>query len=63
MLLLITVFVNIFFVLYKGASKELAWTVDKAAWVAAIVAAGTGIVGGIIAVLWMKWRLKKDEQM
>ncbi|KAG2484956.1 hypothetical protein HYH03_016254 [Edaphochlamys debaryana] len=36
----ITVFVNVFFVIYKGASKVANWDSAKAAWVAGAVAGG-----------------------
>lgn len=54
-LALITVFINIFFVLYKGAGKELKWDKDghKAAWVAAIVAAAAALLC-VPAVFWLK---------
>lgn len=36
----ITVFINLFFVLYKGAKNELAWDANHAAWVAGAATAG-----------------------
>ena len=40
LLVFLTVFINLFFVIYKGASKVAGWTSHKAAWVSAVVAAG-----------------------
>lgn len=60
-LAVITVFINIFFVLYKGAGKELNWDKDghKAAWVAAIVAAAAGLLC-VPAVFWLKRKAERD---
>jgi len=57
-LVLLTTFINLFFVLYKGAGKELDWDDEghKAAWVSAIVAAAAGLLM-IPVVLWLKRRL------
>ncbi|KAG2451842.1 hypothetical protein HYH02_003618 [Chlamydomonas schloesseri] len=38
-LVFLTVFVNVFFVIFKGASKVAKWDSHKAAWVAAVIAA------------------------
>ncbi|GET93946.1 phosphate-repressible phosphate permease-like protein [Leishmania tarentolae] len=40
----IAFFLESFFVLFKGASKRLHWSVGKAAWVAACIGAGAGVV-------------------
>lgn len=60
-LALITVFVNIFFVLYKGAGKTLKWDEDghKAAWVAAIVGAAAALLC-VPAVFWLKRKAERD---
>ncbi len=39
-LVAITVFINLFFVLYKGAKATLAWDANKAAWVAGAATGG-----------------------
>lgn len=55
-------FINIFFVLFKGAKSSLKWPSDKAAWV-------SGAVGGAVFVLaifpgiWLlKWIVKRDME-
>ncbi|KAH9579101.1 Phosphate transporter [Trypanosoma melophagium] len=40
----VTFFLESFFVLFKGAEARLHWDVNKAAWVAAIIGAGTGVL-------------------
>jgi len=59
-LVLITVFISLFFVLYKGAGKELDWddAGHKAAWVSAIVAGGAALLT-IPVVFWLKRRMGK----
>ncbi|ORC89089.1 phosphate-repressible phosphate permease [Trypanosoma theileri] len=37
-------FLESFFVLFKGAKERLHWDVNKAAWVAAIIGGGTGLI-------------------
>ncbi len=44
-----------FFVLYKGASKELNWDSNQAAWVAACVTAGC-MLASIPLTLWLRKR-------
>lgn len=48
----ITFFLESFFILYKGAKNRLHWDVNKAAWVAACIAAGAGVLScGFIPLL------------
>mmetsp|Transcript_5632 Transcript_5632/g.9807 ORF Transcript_5632/g.9807 Transcript_5632/m.9807 type:complete len:285 (-) Transcript_5632:7-861(-) len=58
LLIILTVFINIFFVLYKGAKNELHWENQQAAWVAAAISAGT-LVLSIPGTLWLPRRHKK----
>ncbi|KPI85636.1 phosphate-repressible phosphate permease [Leptomonas seymouri] len=45
-------FLEVFFVLYKGAKSRLHWGVGKAAWVAAVVAVAAGVLScGFIPLL------------
>ncbi|KAJ9505596.1 hypothetical protein QJQ45_005922 [Haematococcus lacustris] len=55
-LVTLTIFINVFFVLYKGARATLAWSDDKAAWVAICVAGGCGLLT-IPLVLLLRRRL------
>jgi solute carrier family 20 (sodium-dependent phosphate transporter) len=50
-----TVYINIFFVLFKGARNELGWEANKCAWVAALVALGGALVM-IPVTFWLKKR-------
>lgn len=59
-LVVITVFINVFFVLFKGAKNELHWTQDKAAWVAGAVAGGCLILAVFLGVPILKWQLARD---
>ncbi|KAL7704137.1 phosphate-repressible phosphate permease [Lotmaria passim] len=48
----IAFFLEAFFVLYKGAKSRLHWDVNKAAWVAAVIAAAAGVLScGFIPLL------------
>jgi sodium-dependent phosphate transporter len=58
-LVLITVFINIFFILYKGAKAELGWDANKAAWVSSIIAVCTSILSAVIGIPFIKWRMKQ----
>mmetsp|Transcript_17660 Transcript_17660/g.44470 ORF Transcript_17660/g.44470 Transcript_17660/m.44470 type:complete len:629 (-) Transcript_17660:305-2191(-) len=61
-LVFVTVYINIFFVLYKGAKNELHWDENKAGWVAAAVAGGaTGLT--IPCCFLLKWKADRDERI
>lgn len=49
-LVFITVFINLFFILFKGAKAELAWEPNKAAWVAAAAAGGCFLLSAVVGV-------------
>eukprot|EP00879_Flechtneria_rotunda_P006676 GHRR01007016.1.p1 GENE.GHRR01007016.1~~GHRR01007016.1.p1 ORF type:complete len:614 (+),score=157.23 GHRR01007016.1:344-2185(+) len=53
---LVTVFINIFFVFTKGAAKTLGndWPISKAAWVAAVIAVGTSALIAIVVLPLLK---------
>lgn len=59
-LVFLTLFINLQFVLFKGASKELAWSSSHAAWVAACAAAGACVLSIIIGIPLMRRRFAKD---
>lgn len=58
-LVFITIFINLFFILYKGAKAELAWEPNKAAWIAAVVAGGCSLLTGAIGVPILKKLVNK----
>lgn len=49
-----TVFINLFFILYKGAKAELAWAPNQAAWVSAVTAGGCSALSAIVGVPLLK---------
>ncbi|KAG5506222.1 hypothetical protein JIQ42_07836 [Leishmania sp. Namibia] len=53
-------FLEAFFVLFKGASKRLKWSVNKAAWVAACIGAGAGVLSCAFIPL-LKRLVARDE--
>lgn len=53
-------FLESFFVLFKGASKRLQWSVGKAAWVAACIGAGAGVLSCAFIPL-LKRLVARDE--
>ncbi len=64
-LVLISVFINLFFILYKGAKAELHWDANQAAWVSTIIATGISLLSAIIGIPLIKWRIgnKKTENL
>lgn len=59
-LVFLTIFINLFFILYKGAKAELAWEPNKAAWVAAVVGGGCTVISGVLGVPLLKRLVKKS---
>ena len=55
-LVFVTVMVNCFFVIFKGAKNVAHWKADKAAWVAACVAAGCMLLAAFPG-MWLLRRL------
>ncbi|WIA36374.1 hypothetical protein OEZ86_007690 [Tetradesmus obliquus] len=60
---LITVMINVFFVFTRGALRSLGdeWSVDKAAWVSALIAAGTAGFTAVVILPLIKWRMAKQD--
>lgn len=59
-LLILTIFINLFFILYKGAKAELHWEADQAAWVSAVAAFGSGVLS-IPFIVWIAKRNKLEN--
>lgn len=58
----IAFFLESFFVLYKGAKSRLNWKVNKAAWVAACIGVGAGVIScAFIPIIQRK--LRRDEEL
>ncbi|KAG2495911.1 hypothetical protein HYH03_006148 [Edaphochlamys debaryana] len=55
LLVAVTVFINVFFVIYKGAKSVAGWSSDKCAWVAGAVAGGCFLVACFPGI----WILRK----
>lgn len=58
-LVLITVFINMFFILYKGAKAELHWSSEQSAWVSSIIAGGSCIIS-CLCIPCIKSRVQKQ---
>lgn len=58
---MITVFINIFFVFTKGAAKTLGnnWSAGKAAWVSALIGLGCALIAGLVVVPLLKRKSRK----
>jgi sodium-dependent phosphate transporter len=56
-LVFITIFINLFFVLYKGAKAELHWDANKAAWVSTVTASGCSILSAL-SIPYLKQKVK-----
>lgn len=61
-LVFLTIFVNLQFVLYKGAKAELAWSSSHCAWVAAAAAAGAFVIAAAVGIPLMKRRHRQDME-
>lgn len=59
-LVFITLYINTFFVLYKGASKELTWKANKVAWVSAVISAGAALFTIFIILPLLRKKVAKD---
>ncbi len=60
-LVFLTIFINLFFVLYKGAKAELAWDASKAAWVSVVIACGCSLISGVIGIPFLRWKIRHKE--
>lgn len=56
----VTIFINLQFVLYKGAQRELNWSSSHAAWVAASVASGCAFLAAVVGIPLMMRRHRQD---
>ncbi|PNW72407.1 hypothetical protein CHLRE_16g676757v5 [Chlamydomonas reinhardtii] len=61
-LVLLTVFVNCFFVLNKGASRELTWSIGQCAWVSAAAAGGCSLITVVALVPLLRRVVGKEEE-
>eukprot|EP00195_Chlamydomonas_chlamydogama_P008518 CAMPEP_0202915878 /NCGR_PEP_ID=MMETSP1392-20130828/66936_1 /ASSEMBLY_ACC=CAM_ASM_000868 /TAXON_ID=225041 /ORGANISM="Chlamydomonas chlamydogama, Strain SAG 11-48b" /LENGTH=670 /DNA_ID=CAMNT_0049608077 /DNA_START=106 /DNA_END=2118 /DNA_ORIENTATION=+ len=59
----ITVFINMFFVLLKGASNTVSWDAGKAAWVAAVIGGGVMLLMATLGVRLLQWRHEQHLAM
>lgn len=57
-LVLITVFINMFFILYKGAKAELQWSSEQSAWVSSTIAGGSCVLS-CLCIPYIKSRVQK----
>ncbi|GLC55696.1 hypothetical protein PLESTB_001015700 [Pleodorina starrii] len=58
----ITVFINVFFVIYKGAKNVAHWESNKAAWVAAVVSGGCMLLAAFPGIWLLRWAVKRDME-
>ena len=66
-LVLLTTWINIYFVFTKGAKKSLQseddWSDSKAGWIALIIAVGTSILSTLVGIPLLKRRVEKHQQV
>lgn len=55
-LVLVTIFINVFFILYKGAGKTLRWPLYQCAWVAAAAAVGSAVITASVIMPLLMYR-------
>ncbi|EFJ51229.1 hypothetical protein VOLCADRAFT_79831 [Volvox carteri f. nagariensis] len=58
----ITVFINVFFVIFKGAKNVAHWESNKAAWVAACIAAACMLLAAFPGIPLLRWAVKRDME-
>ncbi|PNW71457.1 hypothetical protein CHLRE_16g655200v5 [Chlamydomonas reinhardtii] len=61
-LVYLTVFINVFFVIYKGAKSVAKWSPNKSAWVAAVVAAGAFALAVIPGTWLLRRKVARDME-
>ncbi|GIL86085.1 hypothetical protein Vretimale_13891 [Volvox reticuliferus] len=59
-LVLLTVFINVYFVLFKGADMRIKWSSNKCAWVSACAAAGCTVLTIIFGMPLVRHYVYKD---
>ena len=59
-LVFLTIFINMFFILYKGAKAELSWDANKAAWVSVTIASICSVLTGIICIPLLKRKVARS---
>ncbi|GFR46424.1 hypothetical protein Agub_g7931 [Astrephomene gubernaculifera] len=57
LLVLVTVFINLFFVLYKGSEARLTWDANRCAWVSAAAAGGCSLLTALIGLPFVRRRV------
>lgn len=64
-LVMLTTWINVYFVFTKGAKKSLQaeddWSDSKAGWIAVIIAGGTSVVSSVIGIPWLKRRVQHHQ--
>lgn len=58
----ITIFINVFFVMNKGIKAKVTMPLEKAAWISAAAAGGAGVLSAFTLVPWVMWRMKKEKE-
>jgi sodium-dependent phosphate transporter len=62
LLIFATIMIDIYFVFTKGAKKSLAseddWSDAKAAWISAIIGLGCAVLGSIVGIPYLKYKLR-----
>lgn len=59
--ILITLWINSFFVITKAAKSRVSWDTGKCAWIAACIAGGTAFVSIFTLTPYVKWRINKEN--
>ncbi|GLC54682.1 hypothetical protein PLESTB_000895000 [Pleodorina starrii] len=61
-LVLFTVFINLFFVLYTGAGARLTWDSNRAAWVSGVAAGGCCLLTALVGVPFMRQQVHRAAE-
>ncbi|EFJ39951.1 hypothetical protein VOLCADRAFT_70155, partial [Volvox carteri f. nagariensis] len=62
LLVLITVFINSYFVLYKGADTRITWSSNKSAWVSACIAGGCTVLTVFVGMPLVRQSVYRDVE-
>ncbi|EFJ51230.1 hypothetical protein VOLCADRAFT_79832 [Volvox carteri f. nagariensis] len=58
----ITVFINLFFVISKGAKAVVKWNSNKAAWVSGAVSGGCVLLACVPGIPLLRWAVRRDME-
>jgi sodium-dependent phosphate transporter len=59
---LVTIYINLFFILTKGAKNIVSISYEKAAWICAIAGAGSAVVVALVGFPFLNKKIKEYDE-